>query len=96
MTIAEQIAEKEAARDRLNEEIEELKAQREPYKYPYAGIGSFPTVVVFSSPKTGTAISKPDFNPFGETCNYWAEKDFHRFTGTIRFVDGQPVETKED
>jgi hypothetical protein len=93
MTIAEQIAEKTAARDRLNEEIAELEGRKR--KYPYVGITDDTMLVLFTSELTGVNINGIEL-PIGTYDEEWVEEDFLRFTGSIRYVDGRPVEIREE
>jgi hypothetical protein len=97
MTIAEQIAEKTVARDRLNEEIMELRKHAE--KYPYVGCRTpntgAPGVVLLIGEHYGLPIND-EIWPLGDNIENYAIGKFHPFTGTIRYVDGQPVETREE
>ncbi len=98
MTITERIAEKTAARDRLNEEIAELEGRKR--KYPYVGAAPISDekvrIILFTADGSGVIIGPDERYPFGDKASDWREEAFHRFTGTIRYVDGQPVETREE
>lgn len=86
----------------LENELAALKAQveeEERVEYPYIGEADG-QVVIFTAKKTGNNINGVG-NDFGDYAEYssgveWAEEDFKKFTGTITYKNGKPVETKED
>jgi hypothetical protein len=92
MTIDERISAKKAEL----EEPEKEKERREK-RYPYVGRFSRSSFlfVLFTGPCKGAAILSSVGN-LGEERTDWTEEDYHPFTGTIRYEDGQTVETREE
>jgi hypothetical protein len=93
MTIDEKIAEAETRLKELKREKDRrergypcVKCASEEPEWPFQ-------VVFFTEPEKGIGVNNRGWE-IGTPCG-WVEDRFRLFTGTIRFEDGQPVETKE-